>query len=275
MCKTNNISWLICIQMHSCSSVRMLLPSSLHADVANGKRISMMRGELRSRPPKVLALQNPDIPAIKTIAKERRKQEASKMADRASRLAARRNLRAEAAWRTHASSPRHGDTQAFLSIKGPAPPTGTRRAESCFWCGIGSGLMIGCSSCQRCFCYQCYELRDEMGLRAWSKDIKNPDFRCVVCRGVEEDEESSPTSKQMKLRNTGSAKPKPKSSRAHNGQPRSASGQFLSYTSKVSNGKNSRKSRSNLRETSYSQLGTEESSSDPSTSTFHVSDDDE
>ena len=197
------------------------------ADVAQGDIISVTRGKLRSRPPKVLALKKASTPPpVKIDTNENAKE----TYDRASRLAARRNLRAEAAAATRTDtsghkSRRHGPSSSkSLSVKGPAPPSGVKREAKCWWCNATNGLLLGCSTCHRCFCFKCFQKRPGLGVNIWSHSVKDPDFQCVVCQGIEEDTGSLKELRRGRKRLTIAKKRK-----RNDGQPRSASGRFLSY----------------------------------------------
>ena len=66
---------------------------------------------------------------------------------------------------------------------------------ACFWC-LGSGSLVACNQCPRCFCYNCYKSRHSYGIINWAKVLKQPNFHCPVCTGKEpasnEGGESSP-----------------------------------------------------------------------------------
>jgi len=195
------------------------------ADVAQGDIISVMRGKLQSRPPKVLALKKASTPPPVKMDTNKNKKETY---DRASRLAARRNLRAEAAAATRtdisSSHRRQGTQNKSLSVKGPAPPTGIKRDAKCWWCKATNGLLLGCSMCHRCFCFKCFQKRPGLGVNIWSHSVKDPDFQCVVCQGIEEDMEAFKDARRTRKRLSIAKKRK-----RNGGQPRSASGRFLSY----------------------------------------------
>ena len=71
---------------------------------------------------------------------------------------------------------------------------------ACFWC-LGSGSLVACNHCPRCFCYNCYKSRHSYGIINWAKVLKEPNFHCPVCTGKEpasnEGGECSPATNSM------------------------------------------------------------------------------
>lgn len=145
--------------------------------------------------------------------------------DRAARLAARRDARDAAAaglappprpppgarsaprqpshrsnflQTTHRASPfRSGGASG--GVRGPRPGAGVSREAHCVWCGASDSILLGCSRCHRCFCFKCFQRRPGYGINNWSRAVKDPRYECVVCRGLENEEDGDLELREMDL----------------------------------------------------------------------------
>lgn len=61
---------------------------------------------------------------------------------------------------------------------------GQPSTRACFWC-LGSGSLVACNHCPRCFCYNCYKQRHSYGIINWAKVLKESNLYCPVCTGKE------------------------------------------------------------------------------------------
>lgn len=62
--------------------------------------------------------------------------------------------------------------------------TGQDHTGDCFWCKR-SGNLAGCSTCPRCFCFNCYKTRPGYGIVNWGRMLKTLEYSCPVCSGRE------------------------------------------------------------------------------------------
>jgi hypothetical protein len=61
---------------------------------------------------------------------------------------------------------------------------GADHLGECFWCK-GDGNLAGCSSCPRCYCFNCYKIRPGYGIVNWGRMLRAPEYSCPVCSGKE------------------------------------------------------------------------------------------
>jgi hypothetical protein len=80
-----------------------------------------------------------------------------------------------------------GSGGAQAKILGPASAPGIARDPRCIWCENESTLLLGCSHCHRCFCQDCFKETPGLGMTKWARAVKDPNYECVVCRGLESD----------------------------------------------------------------------------------------
>lgn len=145
--------------------------------------------------------------------------------DRAARLAARRDARDAAAaglappprplpgsrsaprqhfHRMTVLHPAHGASPLRSGasgggVRGPRPGPGVAREAHCVWCGASDSIILGCSRCHRCFCFKCFQRRPGYGINNWSRAVKDPRYECVVCRGLENEEDGDLELREMDL----------------------------------------------------------------------------
>jgi hypothetical protein len=76
-------------------------------------------------------------------------------------------------------------------VRGPAPAPGITRDPHCVWCGstTSDSLLLGCKNCHRCFCFKCFQRRPGLGVNNWSRAVKDTRYQCVICRGLENEED--------------------------------------------------------------------------------------
>jgi hypothetical protein len=76
-------------------------------------------------------------------------------------------------------------------IRGPVPAPGITRDPHCVWCGSDAtySSLLGCRTCHRCFCFKCFQRRPGLGVNNWSRAVKNTRYQCVICRGLENEED--------------------------------------------------------------------------------------
>lgn len=77
--------------------------------------------------------------------------------------------------------------EPLRGVRGPPPPDGTERDDKCFWCKNEANC-VGCSACPRSFCFKCFKRRPKFGINNWSRALKDPEYVCAICRGVESPE---------------------------------------------------------------------------------------
>lgn len=80
---------------------------------------------------------------------------------------------------------------AGAGVRGPAPVRGVTRDPHCVWCGseTSDSLLLGCRTCHRCFCFKCFQRRPGLGVNNWSRAVKDALYQCVICRGLENEED--------------------------------------------------------------------------------------
>lgn len=80
---------------------------------------------------------------------------------------------------------------AGTGVRGPAPAPGVTRDPRCVWCGskTSDSLLLGCRNCRRCFCFKCFQRRPGLGVNNWSRAVKDARYQCVICRGLENEED--------------------------------------------------------------------------------------
>ena len=84
-------------------------------------------------------------------------------------------------------------------VRGPRPGPGVSREAHCVWCGASDSILLGCRKCPRCFCFKCFQRRPGHGINNWSRAVKDPKYECVICRGLENEEDGDLEIREMDL----------------------------------------------------------------------------